>query len=98
MLLMIEEEEREDRGCPCPGVGCTPEQGLWGSGHRCRSALGSVCVTSCRWAASWDVRGWKTQSLGEATMHTYRRGQKCPLLWDPELSPPPARAPSLGTC
>lgn len=51
---------------PCGG-GCTPEQGPWGSGHRCWSALGSVCVTSCRWAASWEVRGWKTQSLGEAT-------------------------------
>lgn len=95
---MIKEEERGGRGCPRPGGGCTSEQGPWGSSRQCRLALGGVCVTSCRWAASWEVRGQKTQSLGEATMHSCRCGQKRPLPRGHELSPTPAGAPSLGRC
>lgn len=45
------------------------EQGLWGVGTRWWSALGGTQLHF-----TLVVRGWKTQSLGEATMHTHKTG------------------------
>lgn len=62
------DDKRGSRGTLALRRGC----GAWGPAGGQLWAAPSF--TSRWWAAPWEVRGWKTQSLSEATMHTHKTG------------------------